>query len=93
MQKGLHERIAKKSSRLQGQKELYLKKCNGKSLLKLPLVQVKFRIQYKVTLPVKVLMGNIICSFSWLTEQKRNLEDLFLVFFLKTNPGEERGKC
>lgn len=93
VQKELHPRIAKKSSRLHGQKELYLKKCKRKLLLKLPLVQVKFRIQYKVTLPVKVLMGNIICSFSWLTEQKRNLEDLFLVFFLKANPGEERGKC
>lgn len=64
------------------QKESYLNKCKEKLLLKLPLVQVKFRIQYKITLPVKVLMGNTICCFSWLTEQKRKLEDLFL-FFLK----------
>lgn len=65
------------------QKELYLNKCKEQLPVKLPLVQVKFRIQYKMTLPVEVLMGNTICCFSWLTEQKRNLEDLFL-FFLES---------
>jgi len=65
------------------QKELYLNRCKEKLLLKLPLVQGKFRIQYKITLPVQILMGNMICYFSWLTEQKKSLEDLFL-FFLKS---------
>lgn len=74
------------------QKELYPSKCKEELLQKLPLVQVKFRIQYKITLPVKVLMGNIICCFSWLTEQKRNLEDLSFFFFLKAKLGEERHK-